>query len=157
MIVMPGNAVVNTELARLIDEVRLLFHSMTQTAEALHGSRSVNASMRAVLEYLGRHGDSPVPRIAEARRVSRQHIQVIVNDLIAAGLVELGDNPAHRRSKLVVMTPGGSETLAQMMAAEHDLFAGVEAAVGSSDLDAASRTLSVVRLQLETRTGPMEP
>ncbi len=154
---MPEESVDDSDLTVLIDEVRLLFHTLTHTAEALHRSRAINPSMRAVLEYLGRHGDSPVPRIAEARRVSRQHIQVIVNDLVESGLVELCTNPAHRRSKLATLTQLGGQTLADMLADEHDLFAGMEAATGGSDLDAASRTLSAVRLQLETRTDPVEP
>lgn len=143
-------------LTDLIDEVRLLFHSLTQTAETLHGSRAVNPSMRAVLEYLGHHGDSPVPRIAEARRVSRQHVQVIVNDLTAAGLAALRDNPSHRRSRLVTMTQAGREALAEMMALERDLFTSVTATIDGVDLIAASQTLRTVRLRLETRTEAME-
>ncbi len=112
--------------------------------------------MRAVLEYLGRHGDSPVPRIADARRVSRQHVQVIVNDLVAAGLAELRDNPSHRRSRLVAATPAGRESLAEMTAIEHELFAALTTTVDGSDLIAAGETLSTVRLGLEARTGVLE-
>jgi len=112
--------------------------------------------MRAVLEYLGRHGDSAVPRIAEARRVSRQHVQVIVNDLVAAGLAEFRDNPSHRRSRLVAATPAGRGSLAAMMAIEHELFAAVTASVDRADLIGARETLSAVRLRLEAQTEVLE-
>ena len=48
-----------------------------------------------------------MPQIARTRPVARQRIQRLTNEMAAAGLVEFIDNPAHRRSKLVRITPEG--------------------------------------------------
>ena len=51
-----------------------------------------------------------VPGIARAMGLTRQSVQRTVDLLNADGLVEYLDNPAHRRSKLVVMTGKGRKT-----------------------------------------------
>ena len=96
----------------LADEVRLHYHALVRLAGALHGGLRVTPPMRAVLEFLQARGPTPVPRIARSRGVSRQHIQTIVNELLHEGLVELRDNPAHRRSCLVALTAAGHATIA---------------------------------------------
>src|SRR5262245_13138758 len=52
-------------------------------------------------------GPLTVPQIAQMRPTSRQRMQRLANELAAEGLVEFTDNPKHRRSKLVRLTPKG--------------------------------------------------
>jgi DNA-binding MarR family transcriptional regulator len=52
-------------------------------------------------------GPLTVPQIAEMRPTSRQRMQRLADELAAEGLVEFIDNPKHRRSKLVQLTPKG--------------------------------------------------
>jgi DNA-binding MarR family transcriptional regulator len=52
-------------------------------------------------------GPLTVPHIAQMRPTSRQRMQRLANELAAEGLVEFIDNPKHRRSKLVRLTPKG--------------------------------------------------
>ena len=52
-------------------------------------------------------GPLTVPQIAQMRPTSRQRMQRLANELAAEGLVEFIDNPKHRRSKLVRLTPKG--------------------------------------------------
>lgn len=52
-------------------------------------------------------GPLTVPQIAEMRPTSRQRMQRLADELAAEGLVEFIDNPKHRRSKLVRLTPKG--------------------------------------------------
>jgi DNA-binding MarR family transcriptional regulator len=47
------------------------------------------------------------PQIAQMRPTSCQRMQRLANELAAEGLVEFIDNPKHRRSKLVRLTPKG--------------------------------------------------
>jgi DNA-binding MarR family transcriptional regulator len=54
-------------------------------------------------------GAKTVPGIARAMGLTRQSVQRTVDLLEADGLVTYRDNPAHRRSKLVEMTPRGRE------------------------------------------------
>jgi DNA-binding MarR family transcriptional regulator len=55
-------------------------------------------------------GPLTVPQIAEMRPTSRQRMQRLADELAAEGLVEFIDNPKHRRSKLVQLTPKGLST-----------------------------------------------
>jgi DNA-binding MarR family transcriptional regulator len=52
-------------------------------------------------------GPLTVPQIAQMRPTSRQRMQRLADELGAEGLVEFIDNPKHRRSKLVQLTPKG--------------------------------------------------
>src|SRR5262245_49751000 len=53
-------------------------------------------------------GPLTVPQIAQMRPTSRQRMQRLADELAAEGLVEFIDNPRHRRSKLVRLTPKGN-------------------------------------------------
>jgi DNA-binding MarR family transcriptional regulator len=52
-------------------------------------------------------GPLTVPQIAQMRPTSRQRMQRLADELAAEGLVEFIDNPQHRRSKRVQLTPKG--------------------------------------------------
>jgi DNA-binding MarR family transcriptional regulator len=52
-----------------------------------------------------------VPQIARRLGVSRQNEQRVVNDLVAAKLAAFHDNPDHKSSPLVQLTPKGSTVL----------------------------------------------
>src|SRR5262245_34769900 len=52
-------------------------------------------------------GPLTVPQIAQMRPTSRQRMQPLADELAAEGLVKFVDNPKHRRSKLVQLTPKG--------------------------------------------------
>ena len=52
-------------------------------------------------------GPLTVPQIAQMRPTSRQRMQRLADELAAEGLVEFIDNPGHRRSKLLSLTPRG--------------------------------------------------
>ena len=52
-------------------------------------------------------GPLTVPQIAQMRPTSRQRMQRLADELAAEGLVKFIDNPKHRRSKLVQLTPKG--------------------------------------------------
>ena len=112
-------------------------------------SQSITLGMRAILEFLSLNGPTSVPNIARSRRVTRQHIQVLVNDLLDEGCVELGANPAHKRSPLVRLTKRGEQTLARMSKRETAVFGDLEIGASDAQLDRTSRTLRRVREALE--------
>jgi DNA-binding MarR family transcriptional regulator len=53
-------------------------------------------------------GPLTVPQIAQMRPTSRQRMQRLADELAAEGLVRFIDNPKHRKSKLVELTPKGN-------------------------------------------------
>lgn len=126
----------------LFNEVRLLFNTLVHTGEQLHDDSDMTMPRRAVLEYLLNEGPSTVPAIARARRVSRQHIQALVNPLLQEGLVERQENPAHRRSKLVKLTAAGWKLIEDMR--QHEAHHLSQADIGVSDTD-LKRTTGVLR------------
>jgi DNA-binding MarR family transcriptional regulator len=138
-----------TDAEALADEVRLHFHALVRLAGALHGDLKVTAPMRAVLEYLQAQGPTPVPRIARSRGVSRQHIQTIVNDLLDEGLVELRDNPAHRRSCLIALTAVGAATIAGIRDTERTVLGDAFSDFDTAKVRAATQTLRAVRLRID--------
>ena len=138
-------------LEELLDEVRLLWHVMVQAGERLHADEPVTLGMRGVLELLARDGPASVPQMARRRRVSRQHIQVLVDALGQRKLVALTSNPAHRRSALVQMTASGRRILARMTRRERRFFGGLELATGPQELRRGATTLGAVRQALERR------
>ncbi len=139
-----------TKMEELLNEVRLLWHLLIQVAGQLHERESMTLGMRSVLEQLTFEGPATVPAIARARYVTRQHMQVLVNGLLDLKLVELLENPAHRRSPLVGLTPAGMRKLQRMLAKERRVLAG-DFGVRGVDLQKATETLRRVRAGLGTK------
>jgi DNA-binding MarR family transcriptional regulator len=54
--------------------------------------------------------DVTVPQIARNLGLSRQAVQRVANDLEQAGLIAYGENPHHKRAKLVRLSPAGEDT-----------------------------------------------
>jgi DNA-binding MarR family transcriptional regulator len=52
-------------------------------------------------------GPLTIPQIAQMRPTSRQRMQRLADELAVDGLVKSIDNPKHRRSKLLQLTPKG--------------------------------------------------
>jgi DNA-binding MarR family transcriptional regulator len=135
-------------LEELINELRLGLHQVTQFAEELHGDEPISIGMRGVLEYLLRNSDAAVPAIARGRYVSRQLIQTLVNALLEQDLVALVENPAHRRSALVSLTPAGKDMIGRMRRREEKAFHAMQSSLSEVRLKAATRTLRTLRAEL---------
>jgi DNA-binding MarR family transcriptional regulator len=87
-------------------------------------------------------GPLTVPQIAQMRPTSRQRMQRLADDLAAEGLVEFVDNPRHRRSKLVRLTPKGDARYREL----NDRFLSIASTtgVGLSEAD-IRKTIEIVR------------
>jgi DNA-binding MarR family transcriptional regulator len=133
------------QVTELLDEVRLLFHLAAQTAEDLHAAEPITVGMRAVLELLQRTGPATVPDIARRRHVTRQHIQTLVNALLAQGLVTATDNPAHQRSPLLSLTPDGARMIRRITDRERRFLARLALPLDPAELARARRTLATLR------------
>jgi DNA-binding MarR family transcriptional regulator len=109
-----------------------------------------------VLEILHDRGPRTVPQIARQQGVSRQHIQVVVNALLAAGLVECIDNPDHLRSPLVRLGAAGSKACEAVRRREARLLAGLAKRISGGDLKVTLRTLNAMESGLnrpEAKSG----
>jgi DNA-binding PadR family transcriptional regulator len=88
--------------------------------------------------------------MARQRPVSRQHIQAIVNDLQRAGLVELIENPRHKRSRLVVLTRLGNAELDEIISREQAVLSAIEIPVTPAELAQTEDVLVRIRTVLES-------
>lgn len=135
------------------DEARLLWQVLLQRAAELPGGEKITPGQRAVLELLLSHGPATVPRIARARRVTRQHVQALVNSLLALRMVTLQTNPEHRRSRLVQLTSAGAKLCERMRRRERALFDPIARSTQAGEIERAVKTLRKVRGALERRNG----
>jgi DNA-binding MarR family transcriptional regulator len=87
-------------------------------------------------------GPLTVPQIAHMRPTSRQRMQRLADELAGEGLVEFVDNPKHRRSRLVRLTPKGDSRYQQLNARFLSIAAGMGVALTEAEI---RRTIETVR------------
>ena len=99
-------------------------------------------------------GPLTVPQIAQMRPTSRQRMQRLADELVAEGLVEFIDNPRHRRSKLVRLTPKGDARYSELSAR----FLAIASTMGTDLSEADIRnTIKIVRRLSDEAKGPSDP
>lgn len=128
--------------------VRRVFRGMAQVADEYLADSGLSAADRAVMEFLYPDAALSVPDIARRYQVSRQHVQVTVNRLLASGLLQSVDNPKHKRSRLVRLSTAGREAFAGIRRAEDALIDKLFRDVPETDIEATRRTLRVLYDQL---------
>lgn len=80
-----------------------------------HGTRGYQVLVTVV------QGEQPTQlALAEHHGIDRTVMTYLVDDLVAAGLVERQQNPADRRARRVVATPAGRRRLAELAGQVHD-------------------------------------
>ena len=94
------------------------------------------------LRSLALLGPLTVPQIAQMRPTSRQRMQRLADELAAEGLVRFIDNPKHRRSKLVQLTPKGDARYRELNARLLSTASTMGIVLSESDV---RRTTEVVR------------
>jgi DNA-binding MarR family transcriptional regulator len=87
-------------------------------------------------------GPLTVPQIAQMRPTSRQRMQRLADELAAEGLVKFVDNPKHRRSKLVQLTPKGDVRYRELNARFLAIASTKGAALSEADI---RKTTEIVR------------
>lgn len=140
---------VRGDLRAVVDETIALFHVLRWVAEQIYGEDGRSTARRGVLRGLVRYGPQTVPQLARARRVSRQHVQEVVDALAASGLVELAPNPAHARSRLVRPTARGEALVREMDATDDRVLRAVGAGLGTGELRTTAATLRALRERFE--------
>jgi len=130
-------------LSRLVVQVFQLSGLFSALGDAMArpaGQTSARWQVLAAIEQAPRS----VADIARALRLMRQSVQRIADLLAGEGLAAYEDNPAHQRAKLLRLRPKGRAALARIQAAQRDWANALGAAVGASDLRAASAVLETV-------------
>ncbi len=134
--------------ADLFVETRLLVQLLKPWLDELHDGVGITGPMRGVMEVVLRSGALSVPAIARGMAVSRQHVQVQVDALLAADLVAPRPNPAHKRSPLIALTDKGRAMMENMRAEELRAFARLQTGVSDEALVEAGQVLAACRAAL---------
>ncbi|MET1414002.1 MarR family transcriptional regulator [Roseibium sp. HPY-6] len=129
------------ELYEIIRLVRPVHRRLARAVEAKLDGTGITVGMRAVLEVLEEAGPLSVPEIGRVLFLTRQQIQVMVNTLEDAGLVERQPNPAHKRSPLFRPTDQGTTLFGEVRARENDEIEAVCELFSADDLQSAQRVL----------------
>lgn len=140
-------------LYQVIRDIRSCFHQLKALGDELHGDLGVTAAMRAVMECLAEEGAQTVPQIARTKAVSRQHIQINVDELAKAHLVDFQNNPGHKRSPFVVLTQKGRSTFADMRRREGGIIEKIAPDFTAAELEQASDTLTNLSRSIITERG----
>lgn len=123
-------------------EIASLFFRMREAARVHVGQVRLSAGRRSILRSIALEGPQTVPEMARVRGLSRQRVQTLVDSLLNDQLVTRIDNPGHKRSKLVALTPQGESLFSTMREREKELFERLSEGLSEGEL---LQTLRVVR------------
>lgn len=98
------------ELAMLVADVYELAGLLRRSGEAVAAAEGQTQARWQLLSVVAEQALT-VPQAARRLGVTRQGVQRVANDLVAAGLAELKANPDHRTSPLLALTDGGRSIL----------------------------------------------
>jgi DNA-binding MarR family transcriptional regulator len=127
----------------LLQEAKALANQLRKMSTT--GNSELPLALRKLLQILCQQGPQSVPQLARLALTSRQNIQFAVNRLKSAGYVTLVQNPAHKRSSIVVLTQKGESLVAANLPNE---FSDLGREFSPERLAAAIGVLREVRLAL---------
>jgi DNA-binding MarR family transcriptional regulator len=125
-------------MEELMSEAIATFFLLRAAGKRIGAVTAADGGYWGMLRSLKLEGPQTVPQIARSRPVSRQHIQKLANEMIADGVIELVNNPAHQRSKLLRLTQKGEATFQEIQAK-----IAQEAGLLAQDMDVAELEISV--------------
>jgi DNA-binding MarR family transcriptional regulator len=144
----------------LTDLVLLVFRlngRLLDVADAITEGSGLTAARWQVLGGVLREPLS-VAAVARNMGLTRQSVQRLADVLVAEGLCEYRDNPAHRRAKLLAPTAAGWAAIERIHPIQVDWANRVSAAVGEDALRAARSTIESVLATLASPQGkPRQP
>jgi DNA-binding MarR family transcriptional regulator len=129
-------------IAELMLEVAQCFFRIRALGQKARLITSWGGGAFGFMRSLALLGPLTVPQIAQMRPTSRQRMQRLADQLAAEGVVKLIDNPKHRRSKLVQLTPKGDARYRELSARLLSIASTMGVAFSEPDI---RRTTEIVR------------
>ena len=121
----------------------MLTRHFTAAGEALAKPSGQTLARWLVLEAV-QDAPATVAQVARTLHLARQGVQRLADLLVRDGLAVYQDNPAHRRAKLLELTPRGRATLRTIQKAQVTWADALGAQLGEDDLRQASILLGRV-------------
>jgi DNA-binding MarR family transcriptional regulator len=145
---LPPRTPAGDAFTELLGQVVGLTRRFTTAGEALAKPAGQTLARWLVLEAV-QDAPATVAQIARTLHLARQSVQRLADVLVRDGLATYEDNPAHRRAKLVRLTPQGRSALRTIQTAQRAWADALGAEIGEADLRQASvvldRVLQAVR------------
>ena len=148
----PSRTPAGDAFTTLLGQVIVLTRHFTSNGEALARPAGQTLARWLVLETI-QDAPATVAQVARSLHLARQGVQRLADVLVRDGLAVYQDNPAHRRAKLVRLTPQGRSTLRAIQAAQAAWADALGAKLGEADLHQASVLLGQIQ-QAVTATTP---
>jgi DNA-binding MarR family transcriptional regulator len=140
-------------VAELMLEVAQCFFRMRAVGHKTGFITTWDGGAFGFMRSLALLGPLTVPQIARMRPTSRQRMQRLADELAAEELVEFIDNPKHRRSRLVRLTPRGDARYRELNARFLAIAATMGVGLNEADI---RRTIEIVRRLSDEVTGRSE-
>ena len=137
------------ELHDFFREVFRLQLLLAQMMDKVHVQAGLRTPQRRLAETLEQNQAVTVPAAADALGVSRQFVQIICNQMAAEGLLAFGDNPRHKRSKLIALTRKGRSALAKARRKEARIIEQVLPPLDREEVRRAISLTALLRAKLE--------
>lgn len=137
-----------SDVRALMDEVLAAFFDLRAAGQRIGVVTDAGAGSWGLLRGVATEGPVTMAELARRRSVSRQYIQRLANELIEAGLLRLDDNPEHRRSGLLTVTPSGRRELQDMGRRIDAAMVPIAKALSAYDLANAVETIAAFRRAL---------
>jgi DNA-binding MarR family transcriptional regulator len=128
-------------MQELLLEILSAFFLLRAVGKRMGAVTAADGGYWGMLRSLKVEGALTVPQIARSRPVSRQHIQKLANEMIEDGVIELIDNPAHRRSKLLCLTAKGEVVFQEINERIAQKAEGLAQDMNTAELQASIRVL----------------
>jgi DNA-binding MarR family transcriptional regulator len=139
----PARTPAGDAFTAILGQVIGLTRRFTVAGEALAKPAGQTLARWLVLETI-QERPATVAQIARTLLLARQGVQRLADVLVRDGLAAYQDNPAHRRAKLLRLTPQGRTTLRTIQTAQAAWADALGAKIGEEDLRQASALLERV-------------
>jgi DNA-binding MarR family transcriptional regulator len=139
----PSRTPAGDAFTTLLGQVIGLTRRFTTAGEALAKPAGQTLARWLVLETI-QDRPATVAQIARSLLLARQGVQRLADVLVRDGLAAYEDNPAHRRAKLLRVTPAGGTTLRTIQRAQVAWADALGAKIGEEELRQASILLDRV-------------
>src|SRR5919106_3314617 len=139
----PSRTPAGDAFTALLGQVIGLTRRFTVAGEALAKPAGQTLARWLVLETI-QDRPATVAQIARSLLLARQGVQRLADLLVRDGLAAYQDNPAHRRAKLLQLTPPGRSALRTIQTAQAAWADALGAKLGEEDLRQASILLDRV-------------
>jgi DNA-binding MarR family transcriptional regulator len=139
----PARTPAGDALTDLIGQVVQLIRRFSVAGEALAKPAGQTLARWLVLETIDA-APATVAQIARTMHLARQSVQRLADVLVRDGFAVYQDNPAHRRAKLLAITPRGRSALRTIQAAQAAWSDRMGAELGEAELRRVSAVLERV-------------